>query len=254
MQVNDILRKLDLGSSVAEHDEALEAYFIETETFRALVDDRRDTIAGDKETGKTALYRILQKRYPTLMKDVEVLAGFNPTGAPVFQRLVEGEPLEEGQYITIWKAYVLSLVGNWILAVNEDALSYKMQELDTLLKRTGLSSADDTASTVFSQIVNLFRRVMNPKSAQITATITQDGLPGSRRRSSSATRVMQSPSCATTTRSDCSTRCSRKSATPSGLSLTAWTRHSRASPSPRCRRCARCCARTSTSPSSTASP
>ena len=29
-------------------------------------------------TGKTALYRILQKRYPSLLKDVEVLQGSTP--------------------------------------------------------------------------------------------------------------------------------------------------------------------------------
>jgi len=175
--IKDILRELHLGASVAEHDEALEDYFIETETFRALVADRRDTIAGDKGTGKTALYRILQKRYPILLKDVEVLAGFNPAGAPVFQRLAEGDPLQEGQYITIWKAYFLSLVGNWVLALNEGGFSHKMDELEALLRKTGLRSADDTASTVFSQIVNLVKRLTNPKSAGITATITAEGLP-----------------------------------------------------------------------------
>jgi hypothetical protein len=173
----DILRELHLGASVAEHDEALEDYFIETETFRALVEDRRDTIAGDKGTGKTALYRILQKRYPALLSNVEVLAGFNPAGAPVFQRLGEGETLSEGQYITIWKAYVLSLVGNWVLGWNEGEFSPNMEELDTLLTKTGLRSFDDSASTVFSQIVNLVKRITNPKSAQITATISPDGLP-----------------------------------------------------------------------------
>jgi len=89
-------------------------------------------VAGDKGTGKTALYRILQKRYPGLLDDVEVLAGFNPVGAPVFQRLVEGDPLSEGQYITIWKAYFLALVGNWVLALNEGALSHQMVELRAL--------------------------------------------------------------------------------------------------------------------------
>ena len=132
MLIKDVLRELDLGSSVAEHDEALEDYFIETDVFRALVEDRRDTIAGDK----TALYRILQKRYPSLLADVEVLPGFNPAGAPVFRRLTEGEPMSEGQYITIWKAYFLSLVGNWILQLNEGGFSHKMTELDELLKKT----------------------------------------------------------------------------------------------------------------------
>lgn len=177
MLIKDILRELDLGASVAERDDALEHYFIETDTFQALVADRKDTIAGDKGTGKTALYRILQKRYPALLRDVEVLSGFNPVGAPVFQRLAEGQTLTEGQYITIWKAYVLSLVGNWVLQINEGGFSHKMDELDALLSRTGLRSADDSAGTVFSQLVNLVKRLTNPKSAEVAATITPDGLP-----------------------------------------------------------------------------
>jgi hypothetical protein len=56
MQVRDALRQLNLGNSVAEHDTALERYFVETETFRQLVQDERDVIAGDKGTGKTVLF------------------------------------------------------------------------------------------------------------------------------------------------------------------------------------------------------
>ena len=177
MLIKDVLVELDLGSSAAEHDDALEDYFIETDVFRSLVADRHDTVAGDEGAGKTALYRILQKRYPSLLKDVEVLAGFNPAGAPVFQRLAEGEPLTEGQYITVWKAYVLSLVGNWALQINEGGLSHSMLELEALLKRTGLDSADDSPSTIFNQVMNLVRRLTRPRSAEIAATITPDGLP-----------------------------------------------------------------------------
>lgn len=63
VEMKEILRALDLGNSVAEFDSSLEKYFIENEAFHALVNDRVDIIAGDKGTGKTALYRILQKRY-----------------------------------------------------------------------------------------------------------------------------------------------------------------------------------------------
>jgi hypothetical protein len=72
---------------------------------------------------------------------------------------------------------VLSLVGNWILQINEGAFSHKMEELDALLTRTGLKSEDDSPSTIFSQIVNLFRRVSNPTSAEVAITIGPQGLP-----------------------------------------------------------------------------
>ncbi len=179
MDVAELLRKLKLGSSVAEHDDALERYFIETDTFRALVSGEKDIIAGDKGTGKTAIYKILQTRYTTLseLSQVEVVAAFNPAGNPVFQRLAEGDPLEEGQYITVWKAYFLALAGNWVLALNEEAFSHKMTELDRLLSSTGLRSADDTPNTVFSRIVNLFRRISDPKAVEAAITLGPNGIP-----------------------------------------------------------------------------
>lgn len=177
--VKELLPKLKLGSSVAEHDEALERYFIETETFRALIQGERDIIAGDKGTGKTALYRILQKRYASLpeMTDVEVLAAFNPAGNPVFQRLTEDDPLEEGQYVGLWKAYFFALAGNWALEINEGAFSANMDALDDLLGKTGLRSADSTPNTIFSQVVNLFRRFAQPEAAEVTIAFTPQGLP-----------------------------------------------------------------------------
>jgi hypothetical protein len=179
MLVKDILQKLDLGNSVAEHDGALERYFVETSTFRALVRDEGDIIAGDKGTGKTALFRILKRRYGTLeeLSDVEIVEAFNPSGNPVFQRLAEAETLEEGQYITIWKAYVLALVGNWILQIYEEAFTDSMYELDELLSRMGLRSADDSPNTIFSQLLNLVRRFTKPKAIEMAITLTPDGFP-----------------------------------------------------------------------------
>jgi hypothetical protein len=177
--LKDILQKLSIGSSVAEHDQALERYFVETATFQALVKGEVDIVAGDKGTGKTALYRILQDRYTQLpeLRDVEVLAAFNPAGNPVFQKLAEGDTMQEGDYVAIWKAYVLALAGNWILAINEGAFSHTMDELDKILKSTGLRTADDSASTVFSQVVNLVRRLAKPTAAEVAIAWTPGGLP-----------------------------------------------------------------------------
>jgi len=179
MKVKDVPQRLDLGSSVAEFDDALEKYFVETPTMRTLVEDRADIIAGDKGTGKTALFRILIRRYGAIpeLKGVEILAGFNPTGNPVFQRLTEGEALEEGQYMTIWKAYLLALVGNWILEIYEGDFPGRMHELDDLLKKTGLRSADDSPGTIFAQLINLFRRITNPRAAEVSMTVTPNGIP-----------------------------------------------------------------------------
>jgi hypothetical protein len=124
MKMGYVLKKLDLGNSVAEFDEALRTYFVETEPFRQLVQNRVDVVAGDKGTGKTAIFRILQERHRHLeeMRGIEVIAGFNPSGNPVFQRLTQEQLLTEAQYASLWKACALSLVGNWILeSFGEDA-------------------------------------------------------------------------------------------------------------------------------------
>jgi hypothetical protein len=178
-QVKDLLRDLNLGSSVAEHDAALERYFVETATFRSLIEDRADVIAGDKGTGKTALYRQLRERYTSYdeLAKVEVLAAFNPAGAPVFQRLLETEELSEDQYIGVWKAYFLSLGGNYLLSLYEGEFDLDMMSLDDLLHRVGLRTADDTAQTTFSQVVNRIKRLFRLKSLEQTTTFSQEGMP-----------------------------------------------------------------------------
>ena len=109
-----LLEGLSLGSSVAEFDSELSRYFLRTHTFRSLVHDDIDIVAGDKGSGKTAIYRYLSDYAGSIdeLKDVVVLPGFNPSGSPVFQRLAQRDPLSENQYISVWKAYIFSLIGN----------------------------------------------------------------------------------------------------------------------------------------------
>jgi hypothetical protein len=179
MNIHEVLNLIELGSSVAEYEDELERYFVETDTFRALVEDKADIIAGEKGTGKTALFRYLQRRYPeiTELSKVEVLTGFNPSGSPVFQRLINTGLQTEGQYITIWKTYILSLVGNWLLQLCEGHYSENTRQLDVLLNKIGLRSQDDTAQTIFSRLTNWAQRLLNPKSAGMEVTFDAFGIP-----------------------------------------------------------------------------
>jgi hypothetical protein len=54
LTVRNILELVNLGSSVAEHDEPLRQHLIETSTLKKVVQDKVDVVAGDKSTGKTA--------------------------------------------------------------------------------------------------------------------------------------------------------------------------------------------------------
>ncbi len=170
---------MNLGNSVAEFDESLEDYFVENDAFNALVKGQADIIAGDKGTGKTAVYRILQKRFGLIesLKGVEVLSGFNPAGSPIFQKLVRQPILTEGQYASVWKTYFLSLVGNWILEIVGDDQSHKFSALDKLLTDTGLRSKDDKPETIFSKLINSIQRIFTPKSVELAVTLSETGIP-----------------------------------------------------------------------------
>ncbi|EOI5714394.1 hypothetical protein ACMS0D_000630 [Cronobacter turicensis] len=175
------LQLLQLGKSVAEFDDSLEKYFIENQAYLSLINDRADFIAGDKGTGKTAVYKILQKRYSTTpeLKNTEVIAGFNPVGNPVFQRLVRQDVnvLTEGQYVSVWKAYVLSLVGNWLIDIVGDDYSSNLTRLHKLLDETKLLSKGNKPETIFGKIVTLIKGSFIPDTSETTLTISETGLP-----------------------------------------------------------------------------
>jgi hypothetical protein len=175
-----VLQALRIGSSVAEHDEALARYFVETETFRRMIRDEGDVVAGDKGTGKTALFRILLERYRGIpeLGDVEIVPAFNPQGTPIFQRILETDGLTELHYLGVWKAYFFSLVGNWILSVyDEPDWSDRMRRLDRLLVATELRSSDDSASTIFSKLANLIKRLLRPKTVETGVGFSEVGMP-----------------------------------------------------------------------------
>ena len=114
MNNNDILARLDLGSSVAENDENLAKYFIPTVALQDLLADRYDLIRGVKGSGKSAILRVISSRkddYPSLT-DVRFHIATEHTGEPGFKRAFG--TLREGQYnesslVDAWKTYLINL-------------------------------------------------------------------------------------------------------------------------------------------------
>jgi hypothetical protein len=179
MLVKRILEDLNLGSSVAEFDESLDRYFVDTNTFHALTMERKDIVAGDKGTGKTALYRTLIKRYQSIpsLQNVDILTGFNISGDPIFQQLLSIPAQTEGQYLAFWKTYFLALMSNWITA--QDAAVYRpiSKRIGPFIERYGLKTADNSAQGVFKRIVNFFPKLPRPKSFETELAMTEAGMP-----------------------------------------------------------------------------
>lgn len=179
MKAKEVLSAMDIGNSVAEFDIQLQSYFLETQIYKDFIKDKYDILSGDKGTGKTAIYKIVRDRYRSIpeLSEIEIIAGFNDSGNPVFQRLSQAEVLSEAQYITVWKAYIISLIGNYLLDIYEGNWTDSMWELDKILKSLDIRSNDSSALTIFSQLSNLLRRITHPSSVQVKLSITPEGMP-----------------------------------------------------------------------------
>jgi hypothetical protein len=178
MLTSQILNDLSLGQSIAEMDERLDQYFVDTHTFNVLVRGERDIIAGDKGTGKTALYRILSKRSRSLdaLRNTRVVTAFNLTGNPMFQELVRVSEQTEGMYIAFWKTYFLSLIGNWMLDQRDILRQGSVQRIELFLQRSNLKTIDTSPQSIFSKLVAFFPR-RPVKSVQIDMGFAESGMP-----------------------------------------------------------------------------
>ncbi|MEQ1950089.1 P-loop ATPase, Sll1717 family [Mesorhizobium sp. CN2-181] len=179
ISVKSVLSRLKIGRSVAEFDDDLEEYFVETDTFQSIVEGGHDIVAGDKGTGKTAIYRMISKNYRSysILDDTELLAAFNPQGNPIFQRLGQIPEQSEGQYRTLWKAYFFSLAGNWVLDIFGEDYNEEVKSLAGILEKTGLRNLDPNPSLVFETIVGIFTKLKNFSAAEVTGSVTEYGLP-----------------------------------------------------------------------------
>lgn len=177
-QLLPTLRLLDLGSSVAEFDQQLESYFIETQPFRELIGGKKDIIAGDKGTGKTAIFKILHNRYTHIseLRGVIVLPAFNLKGSPIFQALAEMDALDESEYARLWNAFFLSLVGNWVLKHNKFRPKSKLALLDEILRGLELRSDADGVQSIFQKVIDGIGRLFDWKSAETEINASMSGV------------------------------------------------------------------------------
>lgn len=112
----EALDALYFGQRVAEEEAAeLGRYFVSTEQWRQLSQGHVDIVYGYKGAGKSALYSTLLEARSTLFdRNILVVAGENPRGAPVFSKLVDEPPSSEQEFRNLWKLYFLQLIGERI--------------------------------------------------------------------------------------------------------------------------------------------
>lgn len=107
------LRGLTFGQRVAEEEvNQLASYFVETEQWRKFWSGEVDVVYGPKGSGKSAIYFLLSSRSDDLFdRSIILIPAENPRGATAFDDLIEDPPTSEHEFRSLWKLYLLALLG-----------------------------------------------------------------------------------------------------------------------------------------------
>lgn len=106
---------------------------------------------------------------------MDLLPAFNVAGQPVFYELTRSEVLTEGEYNSLWKAYILSVVGNYLLEVLGP--EGKLRDVQEILELAGLNVGDYRPESVFQRLRTTFKAFFRPKEASGSISLLENGLP-----------------------------------------------------------------------------
>lgn len=175
----DVLVSTSFGQRVAEDEiEDLAAYFVETEQWRKVDSGEVDVIFGTKGAGKSAIYTTLLQREGQLFDDgIVLISAERPRGTPAFQDLVEDPPTSEIEFVSLWKLYMLSLLGS--MFSNYDLSDEAAQQVRDALAREGLLPPSDASLQArVGSVLDYVRRLLRLKSVEGDVKIDQvTGMP-----------------------------------------------------------------------------
>ena len=125
----EVLIKMTFGERIAEEEEQrLAKYFVETEQWRQIFGGEVDIVYGPKGSGKSALYALLQEKAEELFgKQILLVSAENPRGTTVFKDLVNDPPTSENVFMSLWKLYILSLVGSLVQEYGGSSWSARLE-------------------------------------------------------------------------------------------------------------------------------
>jgi len=110
----EVLKHLSFGHRVAEEElKDLAKYFVETEQWRRIHSGEVDIVYAPKGSGKSALYALLVAKTDEFFdRSIVLVSGENPRGTPVYSGLLADPPTSQREFVSLWKLYFLTLVGD----------------------------------------------------------------------------------------------------------------------------------------------
>lgn len=139
----DLLMECRFGERVAEEDENLTSYFVETAVWKQLIMGEIDVIKGVKGSGKSALYMQLLKQSDIFSsKNIIIIPAENLEGTPVFKSVLGTADLTETSFQYLWSIYIITLIGDKVKnfkSENQEVNHFiKRLETEGLLQGSGI--------------------------------------------------------------------------------------------------------------------
>ncbi|WKX69936.1 P-loop ATPase, Sll1717 family [Streptomyces sp. XD-27] len=109
-----VLKELTFGARVAEEEAGeLASYFVETEQWKQVWQDKVDIVYGPKGSGKSAIYATLAARESQLFdRNILISPAESPQGSPAFATLEANAVIDEDQFVGLWKVYFLAVIAD----------------------------------------------------------------------------------------------------------------------------------------------
>jgi hypothetical protein len=173
----EILQQLSIGRRVAEDEvDELSRYFVETDQWRRILAGEIDVIFGPKGAGKSAIYTSLVNRADELFdRRIITVAGENPRGAPAFADIVAEPPTSEGEFIALWKFYILALLDgvleDW--GIDDD----DTQRVRSELVSAGLAPAPGGLRGLVTRVRQYVAALFHPESIEAGLKLDATGNP-----------------------------------------------------------------------------
>jgi hypothetical protein len=179
MRKRDLLEQLTIGRRVAEEEsDELASYFVETNQWRKMLAGDVDIVFGPKGSGKSAIYAtLLDRSHQLLDKRIVLVSAENPRGAPAFRDLVANPPASEAEFVSIWKLFTLSLVGQAL--VEHEVKGEAARQVRSTLHDAGLLPGRRVMlRTIVRAAREYARRLMHAEALETTLNVdTLTGLP-----------------------------------------------------------------------------
>lgn len=191
MKKIDVLQNINLGNSIAEYDDNISQYYINTSSTLDLINDRYDIIRGVKGSGKTAMLVAIcdnQCDYSQL-DGKKLVKAIQLKGDPDFKRAFDTVTIEQNdlqKVIDAWKIYFINII--W----KECNETYSPSSpLESYLKKEGLISgkkgilenllyaikkAKIKSTSTFSPDGSMKQTFELSQDTSTTPTITKSGL------------------------------------------------------------------------------